>query len=373
MAKSDDDSSRSKYKKIPFDVSMHLRYLHQDKGETLPQLMQRYPQYSRTTIYSHSRLPIGENIVDRRHSNKGRPAKLTPQDVRKLSSSLKKLRENFGNFTSKDVQRDVGIKEQEISNRIVRRALQKEGYSYTQCRKKGQLVQEDLKKRLQFARKCKKLPESFWKEGVSFYFDGTGWVHKTNPCQTVRTARTRTWKKRSEILSLHCTARGEKEGSGSRMARFMVAMAYGRGVISYIQYNSPINGEFCYEFIREHFPGMFQVSAIPRGKLFLQDGDPNQNSKRALEGVDSIGCRVLKTPVRSPELYPIENIFHLVGKKLHKDALEKQIVKETFGEFCNRIKQTMMDFPSDVIDPTIESMPKRIGMVIKNKGNRIKY
>ena len=93
--KSDDDGSRSKYKKIPFDVSMHLRYLHQDKGETLPQLMQRYPQYSRTTIYNHSRLPIGENIVDRRHSNKGRPAKLTPRDVRKLSSSLKKLRENF--------------------------------------------------------------------------------------------------------------------------------------------------------------------------------------------------------------------------------------------------------------------------------------
>ena len=48
-------------------------------------------------------------------------------------------------------------------------------------------------------------------------------------------------------------------------------------------------------------------------------------------------------------------------------------MKETFGEVCNRIKQTMMDFPSDVIDRTIELMPKRIDMVIKNKGNRTKY
>ena len=131
----------------------------------------RYPHYSRATSYNHSRLLIGDNIVDRRHSNEGRPTQLTPRDVRKLSSSLKKLRETFRNFTSKDVQRDVGIKEQEISNRTVCRALRKEGYSYTQCRKKGQLVQEDLKKRLQFAQKCKRLPESFWKEGVSFYFD----------------------------------------------------------------------------------------------------------------------------------------------------------------------------------------------------------
>eukprot|EP00794_Sanderia_malayensis_P001901 gene1901-2159_t len=310
-------------------------------GETLPHLMKRYPQYARTTIYNHSRLPIGDMKVDKRHLAKGRPAKLNARDVRKLSNSLKKLRESYGNFTSKDVERD--------------------------CRKKGQLVQEDLKKRLKFARKCKKLPENFWKEAISFYFDGTGWPHKTNPCMTVRTSRTLIWKKRCESLSLHCTARGKKEGSGSRMARFMVAISYGRGVISCIQYNKQIDGEFCYEFIREHFPGMFENSANAKGKLFLQDGDPNQNSKRAHEGIESIGCRVLKIPARSPDLNPIENVFHLVGTKLQKDSLEKNIVKETYEQFCNRIKKTMMEFPSEVIDRTIASMPKRMNMVLKSR------
>ncbi len=113
---------RGKYKKIPIEISLHLRYLRQDKGETLPQLMKRYPEYSRTTIYNHSRRPIGK-YGDKRHSNKGRPAKLSARDIRKLSNSLKKLRESYGNLSSKDIQSDVGIKEKHVSNRTVRRAL----------------------------------------------------------------------------------------------------------------------------------------------------------------------------------------------------------------------------------------------------------
>ena len=38
-----------------------------------------------------------------------------------------------------------------------------------------------------------------------------------------------------------------------------------------------------------------------------------------------------------------------------------------------RVKQTMEDFPKDVIDKTIESMNKRIGLIIKCKGQRTKY
>ncbi len=234
-------------------------------------------------------------------------------------------------------------------------------------------MQEDLKKRFNYAKKCKKSPESIRKEGVSFYFNGTGWAHKTNTCRTSRTLRTRTWKKRGESLSLHCTSKGKKEGTGSKMARFMAAIAYGKGVISCVPYTGNIDGEFCYNFIREHFPEMFQASANPKGKLFLQDGDPNQNSKRAREGMDTIGCRLFKIPARSPDLNPIENVFHLVGKKLQKDALDNSITKETYQEFCSRIKKTMKEFPTDVIDRTIESMPRRIEMVIKSKGNRIKY
>lgn len=362
-----------KYQKIPDKVSIHLRYLSQDKGLILPELVKRYPNYSRTSIYRHSRLPIEEDKVDSRHSNKGRPRKLSERDVRKLISSLHKLRKTYGNFASTDIQRDAGISQKDVSNRTIRQSLGKEGYAYSQCRRKGQLLKEDLKKRLSFASMCKKLPDNFWMDGISFYLDGKSWVHKTNPSEHTRTMRTRTWKKKGESLERNCTAKGKKEGSGGRVAKFMVAIAYGRGVLKCQQYTGNVNAELCANFVRDHFPGMFERSPNPKGKLFLQDGDPSQNSKEAKDAMDSIGCRLFKIPARSPDLNPIENIFHLVGKKLQKDALETNLVREDFEGFCRRVKKTCLEYPHEVIDNTIASMPKRIDLVIKSKGLRTKY
>ena len=112
------------------------------------------------------------------------------------------------------------------------------------------------RKRLEFDKQAmQKLPE----------------VHKTNLVQHARTARTRTWKKKSESLSQFYTSKGRKEGVGGKMARFMVTIAYGRGVAKWHQYTGNINAEMYATFLREHFPCMFQQSTNPMGKLFLQD------------------------------------------------------------------------------------------------------
>ena len=362
---------KKKYKKIPLQVSIHLRYLHQDKGEKVVDLCKRYHDYSKTSIFRHCKLSLMEIKKDGRHSNRGRPQKLQERDKRKVVNSLVKLRKEYGNCSSVHVQQEAGLNY--VSNRTILRTLKKEGYGYTQCRRKGILLNEDLQKRLIFARKCKRLPESLWKEGISFYLDGTSWAHKKNPNISARTSRTRIWKKKGESLHKDCTAKGKKEGTGGSTAKFMVAIAYGKGIIKCHQYNEHINGELFAEFIKEKFDNMFQSSANPRGRLFLQDGCPSQYSALAQEAMDKMNCRLFKIPARSPDLNPIENIFHLVGKQLKKDAVEKNLTNESFIAFSNRVKRTMLNFPSDIIDKTIASMPKRINMVIKNKGMRTKY
>ena len=358
------------YKKIPLVVSIHLRYLRQDKNENLEQLMQRYPQFSKSSISRHSKQPIGEIIEDRRHYNKGRPSKVTERDCRMVSKSVKKLREEVGKFSVEDIKHDTGLP---YSIKTFRRLLQKLGYRYVQCRKKGLLLKEDLKARVKFARKCKRLPANFWQDGVGFYLDGTSWVHKTDPKSMARTSRTRVWRRKGECLDRNCTSKGKKEGSGGKVAKFMVAIAFGKGVVKCHQYTDHVSGEMFSQFIKDHFVEMFELSANPKGKLFLQDGDPSQNSKLAKEAMDSIPCRLFHIPARSPDLNPIENIFHLIGNKLKRDALDKNITKETFQSFSTRVKRTVLSFPSDVIDKTIASMPKRINMVIKNGGHRTKY
>ncbi len=78
-------------------------------------------------------------------------------------------------------------------------------------------------------------------------------------------------------------------------------------------------------------------------------------------------------PPRSPDLNPIENLFHLISKKLENDALDLQIQSENFEQFSKRVRDTMMDYPKTTIDNIIKSMGKRITMIIKKQGERLKY
>ena len=77
--------------------------------------------------------------------------------------------------------------------------------------KKGFLSPEDLNIKLKLANRYKKLPTNFWTEGISFYLDGTSWVHKSNPPSHAKTLGVKTWRKRSQGLKPVCCAKGKKK------------------------------------------------------------------------------------------------------------------------------------------------------------------
>lgn len=69
-----------------------------------------------------------------------------------------------------------------VSDRTVRRVMNKHGYGYRQSRKKNLMTKSDRKKRVQFCRRIlKEKAEDFWKNGRAFYLDSTNFVHKMNP------------------------------------------------------------------------------------------------------------------------------------------------------------------------------------------------
>ena len=349
--------------KIPLEVSIHLKYLHQDLGLGIASIQKKYPQYPKTTLYRHMKAPITKEEKKKPKKKLGRPKKLSERDERKIIREVHLQRKKVGACPSTDIQKMAGVNK--VSNRTVRRTLHQHGYGYRQCRKKGQLTKEDLKKRLNFARKCKRLPSNFWTDGISFYLDGASWVHKTNPHKNAKTQRTRMWRRKDEGLERECTAKGKKEGVCGKVAKFMVAIAYGKGVIECHRYEGQLNGELFSQYIKDNFSKIFQRGNNRKGCLFLQDGDPSQNSALSKEAMDSVNCRLFNIPARSPDLNPIENLFNSVRDKLRKDALDRMLEKETFEQFCRRVKNTMLNFPVNQIDKTIASMPKRIDMVIE--------
>ena len=100
----------------------------------------------------------------------------------------------------------------------------------------------------------------------------------------------------------------------------------------------------------------------------LQDVDLSQNRSLTKEAMETVECRSLKIPPRSPDIKPTENVFNNIRVKISKEGNEKDMAKETFEQFCNWVIQITFEWRTKVIDRTIDSMPKNIAIEIRIKG-----
>ena len=357
---------------------VHIRHssdmaaLHQHANVKVKQLITMFPQYSPATIYRHAKRPIGKDIpINKSKLNKGRPRKISQRDSRKIVRSVKVLRKEIGSFTSRRVAIQANIDSFSVSNRTVRREMNRNGFKYQNTRRKGLMKESDFAERLTFCRKFKNrnLGTSFWSEHVSFYLDGVGFEYKTNPFDHARAPKSREWRRDDEGLIL--TTKGKKEGCTN--SNFMVGISYNKGVVLCDRYSGSITGEKMANIVRSSFSDAFEKSIAPRAKRVVMDGCPRQNSKAAFKAYDELHAKMMKLPPRSPDLNPIENFFHTAKDLLKTQAIENKITAETFEEFTLRVKTMLETFPVDAIDKIIMSMEKRINLVLKANGRRIKY
>ena len=91
------------------------------------------------------------------------------------------------------------------------------------------------------------------------------------------------------------------------------------------------------------------------------------------EALNNIGAEVGKIPARSPDLNPIENVFHNVKQKLRQDALDNRIVNEELLAFKHKIVRTRCTYDKGIIDKTISSMYNRLIAMTKNRGCPMTY
>ena len=89
--------------------------------------------------------------------------------------------------------------------------------------------------------------------------------------------------------------------------------------------------------------------------------------------MNTVASVKISIPSRSSDFNPIRNIFDYVKSELRTQAFEKNTNNETIKQFSIRVKHTFENTPTKYIDKTIKSIPKRMSMVIKSKGQRIKY
>ena len=82
-----------------------------------------------------------------------------------------------------------------------------------------------------------------------------------------------------------------------------------------------------------------------------------------------VGCCIFAITAHSPDLNPIENMFHLVRANLQKDTI---LERDNFGIFTF-VRNIIKSLPDEILDKTIDSMPKRLAKIGSTKGERTKY
>ncbi len=99
--------------------------------------------------------------------------------------------------------------------------------------------------------------------------------------------KTKVWRKRSEGLAL--TTKGRKDLSGGKRLHLIVA-------ISFVE--------------------TFPLSLKSQVKTKHMDNDPSQTSAKSMATLMEMGYMVQKIAARSPDLNPIENVFHIAESVL---------------------------------------------------------
>ena len=273
-------------------------------------------------------------------------------------------------FTSKDVAVASGIVD--VSNRTVRRAMNRCGYKYMNLRKKGMLLEDDFLLRKAWAQECRqKLPVNFWQQGVSMYYDGVGFEYKRNPAESCKGNRTRGWRRLDQGLDHGCTSKGKKEGK--RNAKFFVGISYNKGASLCIPYTQPMDADSYVKIILPKLEYGFKISNNPKARRLLQDNCPVQNARAVKEQLAQNGVSIFKIPARSPDVNPVENFFSAVRRALQADAKRRSITSETFTEFQRRCVKVMKGVSVVSVNKLIDSMWNRVDEVIRREGQRIRY
>ena len=134
---------------VPRETSVYMRYLFHDKGIHGRELLERFPKYSKATVYRHAtREILNEDApFDKRKQNKGRPRKLSVRDERNIIRQLRLCRATGGSFSASRLRTLAGITA-DVSPWCIGRSLNRQGYQYLHSRKKCLMTRKDLTRRL---------------------------------------------------------------------------------------------------------------------------------------------------------------------------------------------------------------------------------
>jgi transposase len=286
----------------------------------------------------------------------GRPLKLSATDMRRAVRLISSGKAENATQVTQSLQ---SITNQSLSQQTVRNHLKKAGLKAVVKKKRPLLAARHRRARMDFAASHKDWTVEDWKRVV--------WSDEVKFNRLTSDGRKWVYKRAGEALSDRMVEGSLKFGGGSLMMWGCMTWE-GPG------YACKIDGRmdadlYCQILEEELQETLHYYGKAADGIIFQQDNDPKHTSKKAQTWFKDHGFDVMKWPAQSPDLNPIEHLWHHIKKKLggYEEA------PKGIHELWERVEAEWEKIAPEVCQNLIESMPRRVQAVYKAKGGYTKY
>lgn len=225
--------------------------------------------------------------------------------------------------------------------------------------KKPFLSKRHIKARLEFAQKYEHWTEDDWAR-VMF-------TDETKINRIGSDGRQWVWKKAGTPLQSQHVQQTIKFGGGSVMVWGCMTTS---GVGYMCRIEGKMDGELYVEILEDHVFQTLEFYDLDSDNfIFQQDNDPKHTSKKAKEWFNDNEIELLDWPAQSPDLNPIEHLWHILKMRL----AEYENPPKGIQELWERVQVEWEKIPKEECLNLINSMPRRIQAVLRAKGGHTKY
>jgi transposase len=318
------------------------------------------PATKTATMYAVSRSSVNNirkvHLPTIQKSRGGRPQKLTVREKRKLVRLITSGEVDTAVEAQRQLTGDTG---KAVHPDTIRNVLKEEGMRSFVKPKKPLLAKRHVRQRLAFARKYQYWTVDDWKRVV--------WSDETKINRFGSDGRKWGWKKLGAQLKSQHVQPTVKHGGGSLMI-WGCMTAEGVGYMCRI--DGRMDAKLYTDILNDYLLQTVEYYGIDRESfVFQQDNDSKHTSKLAKKWIEEHDIEVLDWPAQSPDLNPIEHLWDHLKMKLS----DYDEVPTSMHELWRRVEAEWEKIAKDECVKLIESMPRRIGSVLKANGGYTKY
>jgi transposase len=139
----------------------------------------------------------------------------------------------------------------------------------------------------------------------------------------------------------------------------------GRGRLHFVPKGTTINAARYIDILEDKLP--IAMAAL-HTTVFQHDNAPCHTARTVQRYLQAKGVEVLDWPANSPDLNPIENLWHILKRRVRAKC------PKNMDELKQAIVQAwVLDIKPEYCQKLISSMPRRIKAVLQNRGYSTKY